>query len=291
MKMPLSKTEKMMRNNSFCISILLAALILVFSTSAKAQEKTVAAQASAAEISYNEGNYSNAISLYEELIKNHGVSVSSLFNLGNAYMRSGNLGKARLCYERAKRLSPDDGRIENNLAYVSSKVDDANAANSGKDKNALAPDSPSFFDSVYDSIAVETPSNRWAVLAAVSFILLIAAIAAYIFSSNVTARKVGFFGSMGFLALAGLFIAFSFMSAKAFERQDEGIVTSFKTNLLSSPDVDAKTSSPPLVQGTKFHIEETSLGKSEEEKWYRVRINSKTGGWIKSTDCEPIKSE
>ena len=71
--MPLSKTEKMMRNNSFCISILLAALILVFSPSAKAQEKTVAAQASAAEISYNEGNYSNAISLYEELIKNHGV--------------------------------------------------------------------------------------------------------------------------------------------------------------------------------------------------------------------------
>ena len=63
--------------------------------------------------------------------------MSSLFNLGNAYMRSGNLGKARLCYERAKRLSPDDGRIENNLAYVSSKVDDANAANSGKDKMPL----------------------------------------------------------------------------------------------------------------------------------------------------------
>ena len=82
--MPLSKTEKMMRNNSFCISILLAALILVFSTSAKAQEKTVAAQASAAEISYNEGNYSNAISLYEELIKNHGVAGAFPFHLWDA---------------------------------------------------------------------------------------------------------------------------------------------------------------------------------------------------------------
>lgn len=281
----------MMNIKIFRISLLAIAVILSLPMQLTAAGSNVNKETAAADSAYNAGEYQKAISAYENIIRNRGASAASLFNLGNAFARSGNLGMARLCYERAKKLSPGDRQIENNLAYVASKIEDANAANAGKDKNTLAPDAPSFFESLYRTLAVEIPSDRWAIIAAVAFAILTGAIAAYIFSSNVTIRKFGFFGSIVFLVLTGIFIALAFMSAKAFERQDEVIITAYKTRLLSSPQPEAKPTSTQLVQGTKLHIDDNDPSGPDTKGWYHVRLNSRTSGWINATECELIKTE
>lgn len=281
----------MMNIKIFRIILLAVTVVVSWPMQLTAAGSNVNKETAAADSAYNAGSYQKAISVYENIIRNRGVSAASLFNLGNAFARSGNLGMARLCYERAKRLSPGDRQIENNLAYVASKIEDANAANAGKDKNTVAPDAPSFFESLYRTLAVEIPSDRWAIIAAVAFAILTGAIAAYIFSSNVTIRKLGFFGSIVFLVLTGIFIALAFMSAKAFECQDEVIITAYKARLLSSPQPEAKPTSTQLVQGTKLHIDDNDPSGPDTKGWYHVRLNSRTSGWINATECELIKTE
>jgi tetratricopeptide (TPR) repeat protein len=72
---------------------------------------------------YEAGDYINAISLYETLITSFNVKNSILYyNLGNAYYRINDIGKAVLNYERALRLSPSDEDIRYNLKFIYSKI-------------------------------------------------------------------------------------------------------------------------------------------------------------------------
>ena len=64
---------------------------------------------------YKDGQYTAAASDYEQL-RNAGLESGNLyFNLGNAYFKAGQRGKAILNYERAHRLLPSDPDVEANL--------------------------------------------------------------------------------------------------------------------------------------------------------------------------------
>jgi len=71
---------------------------------------------------YEQSNYDSAISLYESIIMQNVINSSLFYNLGDAYYHKNEIGKARLWYERAKKISPRDGDIENNLKFVRSFV-------------------------------------------------------------------------------------------------------------------------------------------------------------------------
>jgi tetratricopeptide (TPR) repeat protein len=62
------------------------------------------------------GLYQSAALRYERLIADGGIRNPKLFyNLGNAYYRSGDFGRAILNYRRAQALAPSDGNIRQNL--------------------------------------------------------------------------------------------------------------------------------------------------------------------------------
>jgi tetratricopeptide (TPR) repeat protein len=58
-------------------------------------------------------------------------SADSLYNLGNSYARSGQLGLAVLNYERAALLTPGDADIRANLEYVRARANVASKPRSG----------------------------------------------------------------------------------------------------------------------------------------------------------------
>ncbi|UCG60643.1 MAG: tetratricopeptide repeat protein [Candidatus Zixiibacteriota bacterium] len=67
---------------------------------------------------YEEKDFASAIRLYESVL-NQGLESSALyFNLGNAYFKNGDLGYAVLYYMKARRLSPDDADIRQNLRFA-----------------------------------------------------------------------------------------------------------------------------------------------------------------------------
>ncbi len=71
---------------------------------------------------YKEGNYPKAIEIYENIIQNGKVSGVVYYNLGNSFFKAGQLGKAILNYERARRLIPRDSDLESNYFYAESLI-------------------------------------------------------------------------------------------------------------------------------------------------------------------------
>ncbi len=64
---------------------------------------------------FAEERYEDAIKCYLEAQQRDGYSPAVLFHLGNAYARSGDVGRAVLSYERALLLAPREGAIRAGL--------------------------------------------------------------------------------------------------------------------------------------------------------------------------------
>lgn len=78
----------------------------------------------AANRQYEAGRYAEAITGYEAL-RESGVEHGDLyFNLGNAYFKQGDLGRAILNYRRAHRLNPRDPDIAANLDFARAQRQD-----------------------------------------------------------------------------------------------------------------------------------------------------------------------
>ena len=73
---------------------------------------------------YNEGEFEEAIGLYEKALGEGFENPRIEYNLGNAYLKKNppELGKAILHYERAKRLDPRDRDIKFNLNYANALI-------------------------------------------------------------------------------------------------------------------------------------------------------------------------
>ena len=99
------------------LSILLAvtALCLAITPRARAQADAAFAKANA---DFAAGNFSAAIAGYESLVKDRHWNPSLFYDLGNAYYRADDRGRAILNYERALALDPNQPEARANLQLV-----------------------------------------------------------------------------------------------------------------------------------------------------------------------------
>lgn len=102
-----------MRTKSLVIIILLALLAPGAARAAETPEEFQMANKF-----YEDKDYASAIRLYESVVNQGFESSAIYFNLGNAYFKSGDLGYATLYYMKAKRLSPGDEDIRQNLEFA-----------------------------------------------------------------------------------------------------------------------------------------------------------------------------
>ena len=77
-----------------------------------------------ANLLYERGEYAEAVQRYETLIGLGYRDAAVHYNLGNAYLESGDLGRAILNYLRAEELSPRDSDIIANLELARSQTVD-----------------------------------------------------------------------------------------------------------------------------------------------------------------------
>ena len=74
---------------------------------------------------YKNHQFQQAIDGYLNLIENGLENGQVYYNLGNAYFRAGDLGRAILSYERAHLLIPRDGDLAFNLSHARNQTQDA----------------------------------------------------------------------------------------------------------------------------------------------------------------------
>ena len=74
---------------------------------------------------YRQGKFVEAIDGYQRLIRTGHDSPRIQYNLGNAWFRANQLGRAILAYERARRDMPRNADLNYNLAHAQDQVVDA----------------------------------------------------------------------------------------------------------------------------------------------------------------------
>lgn len=233
-----------------------------------------------ADSAYNADNYQEATDLYLHIIQTEGASSTLYYNLGNCYYRSGEMGKAILAYERSLRLDPTYDDAKNNLDFVNARIADRPGERG------------TFIGNAIDSASNMTHSNVWAWLAFGAFVLTLGGILAYIFSSVIIVRKIGFFGGFVTLIATGIFIFLSYRSAAIAVAEDAAIITVPSTILSTSPRVpkDRNQEAMLLHEGTKVKILDSvrSTTDSVNALWYDVEVDNNHRAWINASAVEKI---
>ncbi len=247
---------------------------------------TIALQAMAlstatlADSAYNKENYREAIDLYNKSLADDGLSSTLFYNLGNAYYRNGNLGKAVLSYERALRINPANADARQNLDFVRSQIQDR------------PEDDTAFFVKMHNGLVASMSPDAWAWTAFAIFVLLAGAAALYIFSRNIALRKTGFFGGIVLLCAFAYFICVAADAASTAGSHDDAVVIAPSTQLTSAPRA-ARAASDKVVtihEGTKVEVIDSVATPDDpvSPRWYNVKINNGTKAWLRASDVERI---
>ncbi len=104
--------------------ILNIVIVLVFITPASVFATETARMHIDAVKYYNSGEFIKAAELMETIVSSGVINGKLYYNLGNAYFKSGNTGKAILWYERARKLIPNDPDLKFNFNYAEGFIKD-----------------------------------------------------------------------------------------------------------------------------------------------------------------------
>ena len=77
---------------------------------------------------YEQAKYNPAANAYEKILRSGAVSPALHFNLGNAWLKAGQLGRAICAYRQAETLAPRDPDIRANLLIARNQAADNNPA-------------------------------------------------------------------------------------------------------------------------------------------------------------------
>lgn len=223
---------------------------------------------------YRDQDYKKSIMLYEEIVvqgmAENNVSAQLYYNLGNAYFRDNQLGKAILCYERALLLDPADGDIRHNLRF---------AQNRTVDRIDTAGDL--FLTNWFKGVRNMFSSNQWATIGIVLFILFLACVGIYLFVRLLWARKSAFYAGIVLFLLMITANIFGFSQKKERIRRDSAIVMAGAATVNASPDSNSNQLFE-LHEGTKVKI------RNSDGNWFEIQIANGSVGWIHKQDVEVI---
>lgn len=223
-----------------------------------------------ADSAYLSNDYATAIQIYETLLQ-EGESAEVYYNLGNSYYKSDNIARAILNYERALLLKPGNEDIRANLEIARNKT---------VDKIDVVPEI--FFISWIKSLINSISINAWARWGITFFLLLIVSLYFFIFSKQITIKKIGFIGSLVCFVFVICTNMFASYQKKTLTNRNTAIIISPSVTIRSTPN-ESGTSLFVLHEGSKVLIKDNSM-----KSWKEITLDDGKVGWISSSDIEII---
>jgi tetratricopeptide (TPR) repeat protein len=245
---------------------LLLIFALLLATCYAGQEESLFQQGVQA---FQNGSYADAITHFENAAKQGQVSASLYYNLGNAYYKTDEIGRAMLNYERARRLAPNDADIDFNLQVAQLRVVDK-----------IASPETDYLSKVFRSFKNMFTLPQWTLLAIILYVLLAALLIIRLLVKN-TFSLIARHAVLPVVIV--LVVASFFLGLRIHEDATikEAIILDKNVAVLSGPLADA-TEVFALHEGVKVRI----MDRSGE--YVRIRLSDGKDGWVSGRTLETI---
>jgi tetratricopeptide (TPR) repeat protein len=248
-----------MKNNKWILIL----LVCLFSFSIKGFGNDLLQKA---EKAYDSKNYKEAISNYEKLVNDGYKSYQLYFNLGNAYYRNDELGKAIYYYELARKVNPNDEDVRINLGIASAKTIDK-----------IDSKENFFISAVKTNLLSSFTTNTWAWFTIASLAVACLLFFVFINSTSIAVKRISFLIScvliVGFCIT--YFLGFSALNSKV--ENKFAIITSKEVKIMNEPTPTAN-SKFSLHEGTKIRVVENN------GSWLLIKLDNGNEGWLKVGD-------
>ena len=215
---------------------------------------------------YHDGKFADASKAYQKIVAGGCASACLFYNLGDAYVKTGELGKAVLSYERALREDPRDPEAKANLDYVRGLLSDR--SEEGGIMDLVQKFSPSQW--------ISWRENTW------GFVLLywIGIVVAMVGIFMRRGRKGVFTGASVFLGLA-LVLATTLFLRSSLWADPQAIVMAKEAEVRYGPVLGESTAFT-LHEGSKVRVLRSA------GDWVQILFAKGKVGWLPSEMLERI---
>jgi len=217
---------------------------------------------------YQNGQYEEAISAYEEILEMGYESAELYYNLGNSLYKLGKNPQAILNYERALLLKPNNEDIHFNLQIANLQV---------VDKNPSIPEL--FYVKFINEMRNYFSLHSLTLLTLFIYICFFAFLIIWILIKPGSLKRIFKTVSYG-LALILILFSFLFIS-KVFHKRVDAIVMEIEIDVRSAPSLDG-TEIFKIHEGLKVKITD------RRGDWIEIRLSDGKEGWLKSLTIEAI---
>jgi len=218
-----------------------------------------------AEKAYSEKNYKEAINLYETILKEGLTSYKLHYNLGNAYYKNNELGKAIYNYELANKLQPNNKDIKTNLKIATEKTIDK-----------IESKENFFIVAIKSGLVNSLSTNGWAWTSIFSLIGTLALAFLFFTTNRLTLKRIGFFlsGISLIVFIASMILGFTSLNDK--QVSNFAIILNREVKIYEEPVTPSK-SKFILHEGTRISVIETN------SDWTNIKLENGNEGWIKTS--------
>jgi len=214
---------------------------------------------------YSAGDFQKAVQGYGQMIQSGHGTGDIYYNLGNAYLKASQLGKAIWAYERARVVMPRDADLNYNLAYARDQTLDA------------LPESRGLLETLFfwlDHVSLTEVFWAFAILNVLFWFVLLV---------RLFKRAEWLFYSL-ILLLPCWGIAAGSFAVKWYQlrHDDRAVIVTKETDVLAGPQPE-DTPLFKLHEGAMVHTERV------EDGWYLIRISDIKRGWVGTDALKAIR--
>ncbi|QZK99850.1 tetratricopeptide repeat protein [Flavobacterium psychrophilum] len=220
---------------------------------------------------YQKGNYQEAITIYESVVKSGQQSAELYFNLGNCYYKLNKVAPAIFNFEKALLLNPNDSEIRNNLAFAQKMTIDE------------VVETPKVgFAKIIRDFTSSYHYDTWAWIAIVFSVLFLICFVGYYFSNTTMLKRI-FFTSMLFILLFAMVSIFAGFFEKNQSNNDRPAIVFADITLVKSEPKSNAQDAFVLHAGTKVFVLESL------NNYKKIQLLDLKEGWIEKSAIKELK--
>jgi len=245
-------------------------LVLLYMSGGQLEAQTSDSLFVAANKSYQQEKYMEALEGYQKIEKLDLKSASLYFNMANIYYKTNQVAPAVLYYEKALKLAPNDKDIRFNLDFANRMILDN-----------IEPLPKSLWQKFMDGIILRYTYETWAKIAVSLAFLFAILFLMYHFSYSTSKKRIYFITSILSVIFVTTSLFFAYRNKHYVDNNIEAIIFSSEADVKSAP-TNSSDVYFELHEGTKVIILESL------DNWRKIKIADGKMGWITTNNLKEI---